>query len=146
MMHLQSWWLKRGKRRGSAMQSRATEITRALTMIFRLKSYSKRRHTAGSQRLQKHIIAADIVGRQEALIDLSARFRAPDSTAVMLELQALEKMRLEPEVFRSRMAAIDTRAVKTSKEQSTAGRLRGWISHILLRGSLRLLVWISASR
>ena len=27
---------------------------------------------------KKHIIAADIVGRQEALIDLSARFRAPD--------------------------------------------------------------------
>ena len=45
---------------------------------------------------KKHIIAADIVGRQEALIDLSARFRAPDATAVMLELQALEKMRLEP--------------------------------------------------
>jgi hypothetical protein len=43
----------------------------------------------------------------------------------MLELQALEKMRLEPEVFRSRMAAIDTRAVKNIKEQSTAGRLRG---------------------
>ncbi|HFI5660331.1 TPA: hypothetical protein ACGQ2V_003936 [Klebsiella michiganensis] len=74
---------------------------------------------------KKHIIAADIVGRQEALIDLSARFRAPDSTAVMLELQALEKMRLEPEVFRSRMAAIDTRAVKNIKRTKHGWQVEG---------------------
>ncbi|HIH9645782.1 TPA: hypothetical protein ACYVCC_000011 [Klebsiella pneumoniae] len=74
---------------------------------------------------KKHIIAADIVGRQEALIDLSARFRAPDSTAVMLELQALEKMRLEPEVFRSRMAAIDTRAVKKIKRTKHGWQVEG---------------------
>lgn len=74
---------------------------------------------------KKHIIAADIVGRQEALIDLSARFRAPDATAVMLELQALEKMRLEPEVFRSRMAAIDTRAVKNIKKTKHGWQVEG---------------------
>lgn len=44
---------------------------------------------------KKHIIAADVVGRQEALIDLSGRFRAPDAAEVMLELLALEKLRLE---------------------------------------------------
>lgn len=86
---------------------------------------------------RKHIIAKDIVGRQEALIDLSARFRAPDSTAVMLELQALEKLRLEPEVFRSRLAAIDTRAIKISNAQSMAGRLKGLINHTLRRGYFR---------
>lgn len=74
---------------------------------------------------KKHIIAADIVGRQEALIDLSARFRAPDSTAVMLELQALEKLRLEPEIFRSRMAAIDTRAVKNIKRTKHGWQVEG---------------------
>lgn len=74
---------------------------------------------------KKHIIAADIVGRQEALIDLSARFRAPDATAVMLELQALEKLRLEPEIFRSRMAAIDTRAVKNIKRTKHGWQVEG---------------------
>lgn len=74
---------------------------------------------------KKHIIAKDIVGRQEALIDLSARFRAPDATAVMLELQALEKMRLEPEVFRSRLAAIDTRAVKNIKRTKHGWQVEG---------------------
>lgn len=74
---------------------------------------------------RKHIIAKDIVGRQEALIDLSARFRAPDATEVMLELQALEKMRLEPEVFRSRLAAIDTRAVKNIKRTKHGWQIEG---------------------
>lgn len=74
---------------------------------------------------RKHIIAKDIVGRQEALIDLSARFRAPDSTAVMLELQALEKLRLEPEVFRSRLAAIDTRAIKNIKRTKHGWQVEG---------------------
>lgn len=74
---------------------------------------------------RKHIIAKDIVGRQEALIDLSARFRAPDSTAVMLELQVLEKLRLEPEVFRSRLAAIDTRAIKNIKRTKHGWQVEG---------------------
>lgn len=104
MMHLQSWWLKRGKRRGSAMQSRATVITMGFNDDFQAEKLLKNDDIQQAVSVyKKHIIAADIVGRQEALIDLSARFRAPDSTAVMLELQALEKMRLEPEVFRSRM-------------------------------------------
>lgn len=43
----------------------------------------------------------------------------------MLELQALEKMRLEPEVFRSRMAAIDTRAVKNIKRTKHGWQVEG---------------------
>ncbi|MDV7001838.1 hypothetical protein [Enterobacter asburiae] len=74
---------------------------------------------------RKHIIAKDIVGRQEALIDLSARFRAPDATAVMLELQSLEKLRMEPEVYRSRLAAIDTRAVKNIKRTKHGWQVEG---------------------
>lgn len=74
---------------------------------------------------KKHIIAADVVGRQEALIDLSGRFRAPDAAEVMLELLALEKLRLEPEVFRSRLAAIDTRAVKNIKKTKHGWQVEG---------------------
>lgn len=74
---------------------------------------------------KKHIIAADVVGRQEALIDLSGRFRAPDAAEVMLELLALEKSRLEPEVFRSRLAAIDTRAVKNIKKTKHGWQVEG---------------------
>lgn len=74
---------------------------------------------------KKHIIAADVVGRQEALIDLSGRFRAPDATEVMLELLSLEKLRLEPEVFRSRLAAIDTRAVKNIKKTKHGWQVEG---------------------
>ncbi|EBR9915355.1 hypothetical protein GBH04_10385 [Salmonella enterica subsp. enterica] len=74
---------------------------------------------------KKHIIAADVVGRQEALIDLSGRFRAPDAATVMLELLALEKLRLEPEVFRSRLAAIDTRAVKNIKKTKHGWQVEG---------------------
>lgn len=74
---------------------------------------------------KKHIIAADVVGRQEALIDLSGRFRAPDASEVMLELLALEKLRLEPEVFRSRLAAIDTRAVKNIKKTKHGWQVEG---------------------
>lgn len=74
---------------------------------------------------KKHIIAADVVGRQEALIDLSGRFRAPDAAEVMLELLALEKLRLEPEVFRSRLAAIDTHAVKNIKKTKHGWQVEG---------------------
>lgn len=74
---------------------------------------------------KKHIIAADIAGRQEVLIDLSGRFRAPDAAEVMLELLALEKLRLEPEVFRSRLAAIDTRAVKNIKKTKHGWQVEG---------------------
>lgn len=74
---------------------------------------------------KKHIIAADVVGRQEALIDLSGRFRAPDAAEVMLELLALEKLRLEPEVFRSRLAAIDPRAVKNIKKTKHGWQVEG---------------------
>ncbi|EDR5159297.1 hypothetical protein GSZ93_003557 [Salmonella enterica] len=74
---------------------------------------------------KKHIIAADVVGRQEALIDLSGRFRAPDAAEVMLELLAMEKLRLEPEVFRSRLAAIDTRAVKNIKKTKHGWQVEG---------------------
>ncbi|EIM9924221.1 hypothetical protein AAHI41_000559 [Salmonella enterica] len=74
---------------------------------------------------KKHIIAADVVGRQETLIDLSGRFRAPDAAEVMLELLALEKLRLEPEVFRSRLAAIDTRAVKNIKKTKHGWQVEG---------------------
>lgn len=74
---------------------------------------------------KKHIIAADVVGRQEALIDLSGRFRAPDAAEVMLELLALEKLRLEPEEFRSRLAAIDTRAVKNIKKTKHGWQVEG---------------------
>lgn len=74
---------------------------------------------------KKHIIAADVVGRQEALIDLSGRFRAPDAAEVMLELLALEKLLLEPEVFRSRLAAIDTRAVKNIKKTKHGWQVEG---------------------
>lgn len=74
---------------------------------------------------KKHIIAADVVGRQEALIDLSGRFRAPDAAEVMLELLALEKLRLEPEAFRSRLAAIDTRAVKNIKKTKHGWQVEG---------------------
>lgn len=74
---------------------------------------------------KKHIIAADVVGRQEALIDLSGRFRAPDAAEVMLELLAMEKLRLEPEVFRSRLAAIDPRAVKNIKKTKHGWQVEG---------------------
>lgn len=74
---------------------------------------------------KKHIIAADVVGRQEALIDLSGRFRAPDAAEVMLELLSLEKLRLEPEVFRSRLSAIDTRAVKNIKKTKHGWQVEG---------------------
>lgn len=74
---------------------------------------------------RRHIIAKDIVGRQEALIDLSARFRAPDAAEVMLELQALDKQRLEPEIFRSKLAAIDTRAVKNIKRTKHGWQVEG---------------------
>ena len=42
---------------------------------------------------RKHIIAKDIVGRQEALIDLSARFRAPDAADVMLQLREIDQIK-----------------------------------------------------
>ncbi|OAT17164.1 hypothetical protein M977_04410 [Buttiauxella gaviniae ATCC 51604] len=74
---------------------------------------------------KKHIIASDIVGRQEALIDLSARFRAPDASDVMLQLMALEKMRLEPEVFQRKLTEIDTRAVKTIKKTKHGWQVEG---------------------
>lgn len=74
---------------------------------------------------RKHIIASDIVGRQEALIDLSGRFRAPDAADVMLQLLALEKMRLEPEVFQRKLAEIDTRAVKNIKKTKHGWQVEG---------------------
>lgn len=74
---------------------------------------------------KKHIIASDIVGRQEALIDLSARFRAPDAAEVALQLLALENMRLEPEVFLRKLEQIDTRAVKGIKKTKHGWQVDG---------------------
>ncbi len=75
---------------------------------------------------RKHIIAKDIVGRQEALIDLSARFRAPDAAEIMMELRALDQIKgLDPEVYRSKVRALDTRAVKNIKRTKHGWQVEG---------------------
>jgi len=75
---------------------------------------------------RRHIIAKDIVGRQEALIDLSARFRAPDAAEVMMQLRALDQIKgLDPEVYQSKVRAIDTRAVKNIKRTKHGWQVEG---------------------
>ncbi|EPZ2457662.1 MULTISPECIES: hypothetical protein [Citrobacter] len=75
---------------------------------------------------RKHIIAKDIVGRQEALIDLSARFRAPDAADVMLQLREIDQIKgLDPQVYKSMVRAIDTRAVKNIKRTKHGWQVEG---------------------
>lgn len=69
---------------------------------------------------KKHIIAADVVGRQEALIDLSGRFRAPDAAEVMLELLALEKLRLETAQIYYGLRAITSEEARATAKETAA--------------------------
>lgn len=83
---------------------------------------------------RKHILARDVLSRQEALITLTKVFRAPSAPDVFMELMKLERQRLEPEVYAARLDALDLSGVKNIKRTKTGITVEGYdVGHLAHR-------------
>ncbi|MFC0139579.1 hypothetical protein ACFFJN_05545 [Erwinia mallotivora] len=75
---------------------------------------------------KQHIIARDILSRQEALVELTKIFRAPSEPEIFLELMKLEKLRLEPEVYAARLNELNLAGVKNIKRTRSGISVEGY--------------------
>lgn len=64
---------------------------------------------------RNHILSRDVLSRQEALVRLSAIFRAPTAAEIFRQLDGLSGLRIDPEIVRARMEALDLSGVKRMK-------------------------------
>jgi hypothetical protein len=77
-----------------------------------------------------HIITRDVLSRQEALVNLTSRFRAPSSGEILKEIMRLESLRLEPEVLEAQIKKIDFSGIKGWK-RNKAGMITSVVEYDL---------------
>ncbi|KJO49448.1 hypothetical protein [Klebsiella aerogenes] len=64
---------------------------------------------------RNHILSRDVLSRQEALVRLTAIFRAPTAAEIFKEINKLNSKRLDKEVKESLYAALDMSGIKRIK-------------------------------
>ncbi|TNV17869.1 hypothetical protein FH968_17570 [Buttiauxella sp. B2] len=62
-----------------------------------------------------HILSRDVLSRQEALVKLTAIFRAPTAAEIFRQIDRLSNMRVDAQVMQSRMQDLDMTGIKRVK-------------------------------
>lgn len=75
---------------------------------------------------KSHIIMRDVAGRLEVLADLTNRLRAPTAPEIIFQLKELANLRLEPEVYKRRVAELNFAGIKTLKETKYGWQAEGF--------------------
>lgn len=78
------------------------------------------------QSYKRQIIARDVLSRQETLVSLTERFRAPSAPEIFLELSKLDKQRLEPEVYAAAVSRLNLAGIKNIKRTRNGLSVEGF--------------------
>lgn len=94
---------------------------------------------------KSHIIMSDVAGRLETLTDLTRRLRAPSAPEILFKIKALQRLNLEPEVFRSHLEKLDFSGIKTMKETKYGWQVEGF-DKINLAAKIMMLSGVDISK
>ncbi|MGK0743578.1 hypothetical protein ACSFCX_03750 [Yokenella regensburgei] len=75
---------------------------------------------------RNHILSRDVLSRQEALVKLTAIFRAPTAAEVFRELNGLAGLRIDPDVMKARMDALELTGIKRIKRTKNGLEVVGY--------------------
>ncbi|WP_310607089.1 hypothetical protein [Buttiauxella brennerae] len=73
-----------------------------------------------------HILSRDVLSRQEALVKLTAIFRAPSAAEIFKQLDTLNNSRVDIEVMQSRWNTLDLTGVKRMKRTKNGLEVVGY--------------------
>ncbi|HEY3591923.1 MAG TPA: hypothetical protein VGL07_17920 [Buttiauxella sp.] len=73
-----------------------------------------------------HILSRDVLSRQEALVKLTAIFRAPTAAEIFRELDGLSGLRIDPDVMKARMVGLELAGVKRIKRTKNGLEVVGY--------------------
>ncbi|HEY2452869.1 MAG TPA: hypothetical protein VGI71_09650 [Scandinavium sp.] len=75
---------------------------------------------------RNHILSRDVLSRQEALVKLTAIFRAPTAAEIFRELDGLSGLRIDPDIMKAKMDGLELTGVKRIKRTKNGLEIVGY--------------------
>lgn len=87
---------------------------------------------------KRHILARDVLSRQEALVTLTRVFRAPSAPEIHKEMHRINASRADPEIKAQQLSALDMTGVKKIKTTKYGVEMTGYDLDLLAARILTL--------